>query len=144
MAGVPGIYVHSLLGSGNDLEGLEALGYNRAINREKLVRSEVEAELENSSSRRAQVLNRFKHLLSIRKQNAAFSPSASQRIVQSGDKLITLVRGEEVAVAINISSQAVELDTATLLDGITHDLISGSSVNGSVTVQPYQVMWLTK
>ncbi len=144
MAGVPGIYVHSLLGSGNDLDGLEALGYNRAINREKLVRSEVEAELANPNSRRAQVLNRFKHLLSIRKQNAAFSPSASQRIVHSGDKLITLVRGEEVAVAINISSQAVELDTATLLDGITHDLISGNSVSGSVTVQPYQVMWLTK
>ncbi|WP_375749943.1 alpha-amylase family glycosyl hydrolase [Vibrio sp. HN007] len=144
MAGVPGIYVHSLLGSGNDLEGLEKLGYNRAINREKLVRSEVEKELNDPESRRSQVLNRFKKLLTIRKQEEAFTPFASQRVVKSGEHLITFVRGETVAVVINISNQVVELDTNTLLDGISRDLISGEAASGKLSIQPYQVMWLSK
>lgn len=144
MAGVPGIYVHSLLGSENDTEGLERLGYNRAINREKLVRTEVEAELANPDSRRAQVLSRFKHLLAVRKQHAAFAPSASQRVVTTSNQLVSLVRNEEVLVVINISNQAVELVTEEVLEGITRDLISGDDVSGIVTVQPYQVMWLTK
>ncbi|WED23655.1 alpha-amylase family glycosyl hydrolase [Vibrio sp. JC009] len=143
MAGVPGIYVHSLLGSENDLEGLEKLGYNRAINREKLLRSKVEAELADPATRRSQVLNRFKQLLTIRKQEQAFAPGASQRVVKSGDKLITFVRGEKVAVVINISDQVVELDSSTLLEGIQRDLISGESASGVLTVQPYQVMWLS-
>lgn len=144
MAGVPGIYVHSLLGSGNDIEGLERLGYNRAINREKLERTEVESELANPESRRAQVLSRFKHILGIRKQQRAFAPSASQRVVATSEQLVTFVRDEQVLVAINISNQAVELDTNSVLKGVSHDLISGNDLSGVVTVQPYQVMWLAK
>ncbi|NUW75564.1 sugar phosphorylase [Vibrio mediterranei] len=144
MAGVPGIYVHSLLGSGNDIEGLERLGYNRAINREKLERTEVETELANPESRRAQVLSRFKHILGIRKQQRAFAPSASQRVVATSEQLVTFVRDEQVLVAINISNQAVELDTNSVLKGVSHDLISGNDLSGVVTVQPYQVMWLAK
>ncbi|OIN26961.1 alpha-amylase family glycosyl hydrolase [Vibrio barjaei] len=144
MAGVPGIYVHSLLGSGNDIEGLERLGYNRAINREKLDRTNVETELANPESRRAQVLSRFKHILSIRKQQRAFAPSASQRVVATSEQLVTFVRDEQVLVAINISNQAVELDTNAVLKGVAHDLISGNDLSGVVTVQPYQVMWLAK
>ncbi|MGX9520858.1 alpha-amylase family glycosyl hydrolase [Vibrio mediterranei] len=144
MAGVPGIYVHSLLGSGNDIEGLERLGYNRAINREKLERTDVETELANPESRRAQVLSRFKHILGIRKQQRAFAPSASQRVVVTSEQLVTFVRDEQVLVAINISNQAVELDTNAVLKGVAHDLISGNDLSGVVTVQPYQVMWLAK
>ncbi|MDA0108510.1 alpha-amylase family glycosyl hydrolase [Vibrio sp. La 4.2.2] len=144
MAGVPGIYVHSLLGSGNDIEGLERLGYNRAINREKLERTEVETELANPESRRAQVLSRFKHILGIRKQQRAFAPSASQRVVATSEQLVTFVRDEQVLVAINISNHAVELDTNAVLKGVSHDLISGNNLSGVVTVQPYQVMWLAK
>ncbi|MCG9663874.1 Sucrose phosphorylase [Vibrio mediterranei] len=144
MAGVPGIYVHSLLGSGNDIEGLERLGYNRAINREKLERTEVESELAKPESRRAQVLSRFKHILGIRKQQRAFAPSASQRVVATSEQLVTFVRDEQVLVAINISNQAVELDTNAVLKGVSHDLISGNDLSGVVTVQPYQVMWLAK
>lgn len=144
MAGVPGIYVHSLLGSGNDIEGLERLGYNRAINREKLERTDVETELANPESRRAQVLSRFKHILGIRKQQRAFAPSASQRVVATSEQLVTFVRDEQVLVAINISNQAVGLDTNAVLKGVAHDLISGNDLSGVVTVQPYQVMWLAK
>ncbi|PWI32410.1 sugar phosphorylase [Vibrio albus] len=144
MAGVPGIYIHSLLGSENDQDGLDKLGYNRAINREKLDRNQVEKELSDETSRRTLVLKRFKQLLTIRKQESAFAPDASQRVVRSGNQLVTFVRGERIAVVINISGEAVELDTRSLLEGIQRDLISGKPASGRLTVQPYQVMWLSQ
>ncbi|MFT6907678.1 MAG: glycosidase [Oleiphilaceae bacterium] len=143
MAGVPGVYIHSLLGSSNDLEGLESLGYNRAINREKLDLDKLVAELRNPDTRRYQVLNRFEQLLSLRKNEPAFSPSASQRVVKTDSRLITFVRDEKIAVAINVSNQSVVLNTSILLDGLNNDVISGSRVEPTTTLAPYQVMWLS-
>lgn len=148
IAGVPGIYIHSLLGSQSDLEGLERLGYNRAINREKLDIKTLETEIQDVSSRRYQVLNRLKKILSIRKTNTAFSPVAAQRVVKTCSQLITFVRDEKVAVVVNISDQTVELGTALLLDGLTRDLLSGGQLErnsqSNIIVNPYQTLWLTQ
>lgn len=143
LAGVPGIYIHSLLGSGNDQIGLERLGYHRAINREKLDRIQLEKELANPSTRRAVVLKHFKHLLTTRQQCPSFAPHTSQRVVKTNHQLITFVRDEAVAVIINISSQAVELDSRLLLENLSNDLISGAHVKNMLTLLPYQVMWLS-
>jgi glycosidase len=144
MAGVPGIYIHSLLGSSNDIEGLASLGYNRAINREKLDFDKLVAALTDSDTQRYQVLNRFEKLLSIRKNQRSFSPSASQRIVKTDSRLITFVRNEKIAVVINVSNQAVELKTSILLDNLNTDLISGNTIEATTMLAPYQVMWLSK
>lgn len=141
-AGVPGIYVHSLLGSTNDYEGLKTLGYNRAINREKLDRNTVEAELNNPEHRRHKIFNRFKELLHIRSEEDAFRPAASQRIEKVDSRLITLVRDEKVLAAINISNEAVELDTEQLLSGATFDLISNQQMGHKPVLKPYQAVWL--
>lgn len=45
LAGVPGIYFHSLLGSRNDREAALASGINRRINRQKLARADLETDL---------------------------------------------------------------------------------------------------
>ncbi|MDV7105885.1 sugar phosphorylase [Vibrio sp. TH_r3] len=142
MAGVPGIYIHSLLGSKNDLEGLEKLGYNRAINREKLDADSVIKELSDPGTRRYQVLKRFEHLLTLRKKQPAFMPNASQRIVKTDSRLLTLIRDEQIAVVINISNQIVELNTSILLDHLNTDLITGQKITTTTTLAPYQVMWL--
>lgn len=144
MAGVPGIYIHSLLGSRNDLKGLDSLGYNRAINREKLDVDALEEQLDDPSSHRSRVLNRFRSLLTIRRTESAFSPNASQRIVKTDSRLITLVRDEKVLVVINISNETVALNTEEILYGVHHDLISAQALSEIVTLNPYQVMWLTK
>ncbi|MGX9416234.1 alpha-amylase family glycosyl hydrolase [Vibrio sp. RC27] len=142
MAGVPGIYIHSLLGSTNDLKGLDILGYNRAINREKLNLSTLQTELDDSSTQRHQVLSRFKLLLTLRRGQPAFSPSASQRVEKVDSRLITFVRNEEILVAINISDQSVLFDTNEALPDVRKDLITNRSVQRKVSLEPYQVMWL--
>ncbi|WCE28688.1 sugar phosphorylase [Vibrio sp. SCSIO 43137] len=142
MAGVPGIYVHSLLGSVNDSEGLEKLGYNRAINREKLDVERLEEELNTPEHRRNKILSRYKKMLTVRTTESAFAPSASQRVVKTDSKLITMVRDEQLAVVVNISNSAVEIDTTCLLDNLNKDILSGEAVDATVTLQPYQTMWL--
>ena len=142
MAGVPGIYIHSLLGSKNDLEGLDKLGYNRAINREKLDADTVIRELSDPQTRRYQVLKRFEQLLTLRKNQPAFMPNASQRIVKTDSRLLTLIRDEQIAVVINISNQIVELNTSILLDQLNTDLITGQKITTTAVLAPYQVMWL--
>ena len=141
-AGVPGIYVHSLLGSTNDYEGLETLGYNRAINREKLDRNTVEAELNNPEHRRNKVFNRFKELLHLRSEEEAFRPAASQRVEKVDSRLITLVRDEKVLVAVNISNESVELNAEQILPGVSLDLISNKVIGQKPVLKPYQALWL--
>ena len=142
MAGVPGIYIHSLLGSLNDQQGLQKLGYNRAINREKLHRQSLDKSLAEPNSRRSQVLSSFKALLTARRSEVAFSPSTSQRVVDVDSRLVTLVRDESLAVVINISAQQLELDSTKLLAGLNIDLLTSTRVAQLITIQPYQVLWL--
>jgi len=143
MAGVPGLYIHSLLGSQNDIDGLESLGYNRAINREKLDADTVVSELNDPQTRRYQVLKRFESLLTLRKSEPSFMPNASQRVVKTDSRLVTFVRNEQLAVVINISDEAVELETSILLTNLNRDLISDQRVETTITLAPYQVMWLS-
>ncbi|MGE5679230.1 MAG: sugar phosphorylase, partial [Pseudomonadota bacterium] len=63
MAGVPGIYIHSLLGSQNWYEGVENSGINRRINREKLEYSKLCKELEDSKNIRSMVFKGFSKLI---------------------------------------------------------------------------------
>lgn len=79
LAGIPAVYIHSLLGSRNDLDGVERLGYNRAINRAKLDSDQVGAALEADESFRAKVFNAYSDLIETRCQDAAFHPLGSQR-----------------------------------------------------------------
>ncbi len=93
MAGVPGIYVHSLIGSQNWTEGVEETGMNRTINREKLDFETIKAELEDEESLRSIVFTGYKHLLRARADEAAFHPRSPQRVVESDRRLFVLARG---------------------------------------------------
>ena len=86
LQGLPGIYFHSLFGSRNWAEGVQAAGSNRAINRQKLELSVLERELADPASLRSQVYGRFRRLLSIRSGSAAFHPNGMQKILDAGPR----------------------------------------------------------
>jgi glycosidase len=92
LRGVPGIYIHSLLGSSNWLEGVHALGYNRAINRQKFLFSEIEADLHRPDSRRARVLNGLLNLIRARQISPAFDPYSEQTILNLSPAVFCLLR----------------------------------------------------
>ncbi|RMF00225.1 MAG: sugar phosphorylase, partial [Chloroflexi bacterium] len=92
LAGVPGIYVHSLFGSANDHAGVAQTGRARSINRQKWQLAEIEAALANPESRAAQVFRRYRQLLAARAASPAFHPNGGQRILPGNPATFNLLR----------------------------------------------------
>ncbi|MGF1703656.1 sugar phosphorylase [Photobacterium makurazakiensis] len=140
--GVPAIYYHSFLGSENDIAGMESSGINRRINREKFDIDTLETELALEGSLRQQVYGEMIRLLTLRQQQKAFSPTSPQHVLDLGDGLFGLVRGEgsdAVCLAVNLSSQPQATNS---LSGF--DLVSQQPLEAGFMLQPYQFVWLTQ
>ncbi|SFF73174.1 sucrose phosphorylase [Halobacillus alkaliphilus] len=152
--GVPGIYIHSILGSENDQKGVEATGRNRSINREKLFVEDLEQELKKDGSLRERIFNRFMDRIEKRKAEIAFHPNADQKVLFLDDRLFTIVRTheeteEKLVAIINVSEQQLEVSTDSLKEELGNkaliDVISESnypSELSTLTVEPYQALWL--
>jgi glucosylglycerate phosphorylase len=82
LAGVPAIYFHSLFGSTGWAEGPTLTGSTRAINRQRLERRQLEAELQ-ADSRRRKVLSGLKRLLTARSASPCFHPKGAQRVLRA-------------------------------------------------------------
>jgi sucrose phosphorylase len=155
LVGVPGIYFHSLFGSCGWPEGVMQLGHNRAINRQKFQRADLEAELANSGSQRRHIFGQLAHLLRARSSHAAFHPFGTQKILDSGPAIFAVLRESPNGLAravclINCSNQEqlVSLPWRNLLgtNNAVRDLVSGARLNvhgPSLAMAPYAVRWLT-
>ncbi|WNB92603.1 sugar phosphorylase [Bacillus sp. NEB1478] len=142
--GVPAVYYHSLLGSGNDYDGLESSGINRRINREKFKFDELVSGLE-TSTRRQNVFAGIKKLIRTRQKESAFSPFADQKILELGEQVFAVERknektDESVLFVVNAANAAVNVK----LPVSGFDLWSEKSVEGNVELAPYQFMWIKK
>ena len=82
LAGLPAVYFHSLVGSGNWKEGPRVAGSARAINRERLALGELERELDDPAALRHAVFHGLARLLRERAKRPAFDPSAVQRVLE--------------------------------------------------------------
>ncbi len=148
LAGVPGIYIHSLLGSVNWREGPDINGYNRAINREKLLLDEINRELADEGSRRSRVYRGFKEMLEARKSSPCFHPEAGQRVAESPPEVFALLRFTDDQQVLCLNNTGAEPavcpaaggDSSTLRDLITRRDVPVT--DGQVVLQPYETLWL--
>ena len=137
--GVPGIYIHCLLGSGNDVKGVKKTGINRMINRERLSAQELFRDLSNPESLRYQILTNFIHLLNVRKKIPAFHHSVKRDILPSDKRLFIMERRRRergMVAVVNVSDDAIDLPQ---YQGKT-DRIRNIPFDGSV--EPYGVYFL--
>lgn len=156
LAGVPGIYFHSLFGSRNDREAALQTGINRRINRQKLPLLELEADLAATDSLRAIVFERYRRLLGARRNHAAFNPHAEQQVLDAGPGVFAVLRaarsgGDWVMCLHNVTDAAVKLEFPASAEasagGIT-ELLSlryhtpGAAGMLRVTLKPYEVNWI--
>ncbi len=144
LMGIPGIYIHSLLGSRNDYDGVKVTGRARSINREQLCEVELKAALGDESSLRSQVFAAYKHLLACRRSLSALHPNAKQVIVDTGPGLFvvrreTIVTGEVMFCVHNVTSDPQSFD----LSHAATDVLSCKSLEaGELSVEPYGIYWL--
>jgi sucrose phosphorylase len=154
LEGIPGIYIHSLLGTRNDYQRAENSGHNRAINRHQWDYDSLKSELADSNSHHHQVYNHLKSLLKIRCNQTAFHPNATQFTLHLGSQLFgfwrqSMDREQSIFCVSNVSDQIQLLDLSdlNLIDTENwHDLISGNQFNEAnhlINLAPYQTVWIT-
>ncbi|NMP30481.1 alpha-amylase [Thalassotalea sp. M1531] len=154
LEGIPGIYIHSLLGTRNDYEKLKNTHHNRAINRHRWDYPTLEEKLADQDNPHAKVLNQMLTLIDIRTNQKAFHPNATQFTLHLGLSLFgfwrqSLDRRQSVFCVTNVTDQPVELPISELNLVITEswlDLISGleiSDLTKAIELQPYQTVWLS-
>lgn len=142
--GVPAIYIQSMLGSRNDYLGVETLGYNRAINRQKFDVDNISAALNNKQDLRHQVYQCLSRMITLRRNNRAFHPDSHFEIKCITSQVMQIKRtadcGEEIIALFNISNinQVIHIDINNGFDLINDINIKG----GALTLQPWQVMWI--
>ena len=154
LEGIPGIYIHSMLGTSNDYEKVKNTSHNRSINRHRWHYPSLERQLADPHSQHQKVLKRMQQLLAIRIKQAAFHPNATQFTLQLGDQLFgfwrqSMDRRQSIFCISNVSDQPQEvrlsdinlIGTDQWIDLITGDPIFLSDL--SLTLVPYQTVWIT-
>ncbi len=148
LPGVPGIYIHSLLGSRNWAEGVCITGRARTINREQLSVDAVCAQLSDPQSIRAQVFRPYLRMLRTRSRQLAFHPSAGMEILHLDDRIFGMRRfcpDQTLYALTNFSSDTLSVG---LPGEETHstviELLGGKAFKaGEVPIDAYETVWLT-
>ena len=148
LKGIPAIYIHSLLGSRNYLEGVRQTGRARSINREQLALDDLADALDQTDSRRSRVFRRYCEMLRVRRGEKAFHPDAHQEILELGPHLFSVRRtneetGDSVLALHNVTNEAQMIDLSGITAGNTRDLLTDATFQGkTIELAPAQVMWL--
>jgi sucrose phosphorylase len=147
--GLPGLYIHSLLATPNDLDLVEQTGRTRSINRGHWQIRELEDRLADPGSVQSQVLAHFKRVIACRQDQPALGLEANQTICPTPPGAFIMIRSAPeqtllVAASVVGESQSVPLDGTGLPQGRFEDRLTGEHVHlqDVLDLAPYQVLWL--
>ncbi len=154
LEGIPTIYIHSLLATGNDYDLVAKRKRARSINRHQWNARTLERKLDDRDSLHAKVLTGVTELIKLRKAQPAFHPNAMQFTMHLGEQVFafwrqSIDRRQSIFCLNNISdtTQTIPLHEINLVATENwQDLISGQPLGelaGELRLQPYQCVWLT-
>lgn len=154
LEGIPGIYIHSMLGTQNDYAKVEESQHNRSINRHNWNEQHLQEALADDKLHHAKVLSTLKSLLHTRIKQPAFHPNATQFTLHLGLSLFgfwrqSSDRKQSIFCVSNITDQPVSLPLSELNLIITEnwfELISQtevSEITQEIELSPYQTVWIS-
>jgi sucrose phosphorylase len=152
IAGVPGLYVHSLFGSHNYRAGYDRSGWKRDLNHERLDLDVLERVLADPACETTQVFGQVARLLEARRSSPAFHPASAQRVLHLSPSVLAVQRGprqgETVLALHNLGGDPAPVGKDVLREALPagggEDLLSGGSVAATehLSLDPYEVRWL--
>ncbi|MBT8340973.1 MAG: sugar phosphorylase [Desulfatitalea sp.] len=148
LPGVPGVYIHSLLGSRNWSAGVAQTGRARTINREKPALDDIVPALTDPNGFRARIFHRYLHLLRVRGAQSAFHPLAASRVLFANNSVFGLERRsatQTVYALTHVGGAPVDLSLQSWgAPPRLKDLLSGHvTESGRIGLRPYDILWLT-
>jgi sucrose phosphorylase len=158
MKGIPAFYIHSLIATENDHEGVADTGKLRSINRKKWRWEDLEKRLKEEHQPAHHIFHEMKRLIRIRTEQPAFHPNAGQTIMDAGASFFAFQRNHESGDTIwcisNVTDQPRQLDLPPSIFAesaggeapLLKDLIGGGQHRPDHTLRlwPYQTVWLKK
>ena len=152
--GVPAFYLNAIFATRNDTKAVNKNRSNRAINRHKWSKIELEKRLKSSNNIESLVFNSLKKLISVRKCQPAFHPNATQFTLQLENCFFgiwrqSIDRSQSLYAITNITHLAQNLTLNNLNLAFSDrwfDLISGDEIKNSERVLsflPYQTYWIS-
>jgi len=154
LEGIPGVYIHSLLGTQNDYEKVANTQQSRSINRHRWDYEILQKNLGNAKNHHAIVLASLKELLELRIKQPAFHPNATQFTLHLGLQLFgfwrqSQDRQQSIFCISNITDHDMELfinDLNLVMTDNWFELIEGVELEmhqETIVMKPYQTLWLT-
>ena len=155
LEGIPAFYIHAMLATPNDYDGVNRRGMKRAINRHRWNYPNLRKKLDDPTTSQARVMADLSDRLLIRKKQEAFHPNATQFTVNMGDDRVfgiwrqSVDRCQSIFALHNVNNTAVTISTAALNlieDQHWVDLLSDTIIYpkaSEIIVAPYQCMWIT-
>ncbi len=150
MQGMPAVYFHSLVGTGNDQDGVRESGQNRRINRHKYERAELESALSDPHSLQRRIFDGYRRLLEVRREQPAFHPDAALAVIDlPSNGLLGFTRatetGQRLAVLANLSVEPRMVDASLIEADLRYDELAQQRLwsNEAIEMRPFQVRWLT-
>ncbi|WP_319380338.1 sugar phosphorylase [Thiomicrorhabdus sp.] len=154
LQGIPAFYIHSMVATPNDHDGVEKTGRTRSINRRKWEYEYLQALIESGRTSNAEVIKRLTNLLQRRKKHKAFHPETPQKILDLGQDYFALWRDGKglrfpLLVIHNLTSEIKIMDLS-VIDGFERhnywiNLLDNQGVFSGeqrYVMQPYQSVWL--
>lgn len=161
LKGVPGVYLHSLLGTRNDVEAVTRTNSKRDINRTVLDYNSINEQLQDPFSRAARINRELGRLLTIRTGQSAFHPNAAQRVLQLSSALFIVLRvardfSQHLIAITNITNspqqvsiplRELSLPETCITETHWYDLVSEMDWIADkevlhLSLEAYDVMWL--
>lgn len=144
LAGVPAVYIHSLLGSHNNIEGMLRTGHNRTINRARLDARLIRGEINDPTSFRGRIFRMHVELLNARSKSPAFHPKAEQKATAlHNGRVLMLEREAETEKIVALYNFTGQPQAVQLAIPPAVDLLTGKPFpDGAVTLAPYAFYWL--
>lgn len=157
LQGIPGIYMHSIIGSGNDLEAVKTEKSNRAINRSAIDAADIFKKLEDKNSKVSILSEKLWEVLKLRVRHRAFHPNAPQRVLTISPDAFSVLRtstdgNEQILSVISVVNR--DSDIKIVLDdfGIENqnwiELISGRTITAdnkvlNLTLHAYDTLFIS-
>ncbi|UDM08428.1 sugar phosphorylase [Halomonas sp. NyZ770] len=153
LQGIPALYLHTLTGTLNDVEGVERSGRLRSINRRRWPLDELELLLESPSTPTHDVFHALRRLLDLRRQEPCFHPNVPQQVISTPAELLAIERGpladgRRLLALFNVTDRRIALDqggealTQRLQQHAWQPLDTSSSLHPLASLPPYAVLWL--
>ncbi|MEM9978569.1 MAG: sugar phosphorylase, partial [Cyanobacteria bacterium P01_D01_bin.2] len=120
----PGIYLHGLIGTRNNIETVLKTKVKRDINRSVIHYSDLKKELRNPEFRVSQMISQLGRLLDVRVSNKAFHPNGEQKVFQLDPAIFALLRispdcEQHILTLTNVTSRRCQVSLPLDSLGVT-------------------------